>query len=49
VAIVGDQLKMADGRHFEQVAQLLLTNPRNVLHHGKQQNFSSHVTITTPI
>ena len=32
-------------RLYEQVAQLLMTNPRDALHHGKRQSFK---TITTP-
>jgi len=42
---------MSNNRHREkiQVAQQLLTNPRDALHHDKKQNFKSHVTITTPL
>ena len=35
--------------HSSQVAQLLLTNPCEALHHGKRQSFKSHVTITMPL
>ena len=35
--------------YVQQVAQLSLTNPRDVLHHDKLKYFlNSHVTITTP-
>jgi len=39
----------AASTHSSQVAQLLLTNPREALHHGKRQSFKSHVNITTPL
>jgi len=35
-------------KSYKYIAQLSLKNPRDALHHGKRQNFKSHVAITTP-